>query len=229
VVLYSSVFILPLHRDWIYHPRKYEQELQSFLCTPTRTTLESPELKHFMECLKWKDSQRLVFWMRNATGSPLQSSGDEVHPFWKEVSSTLSSVYDPITGDQYNALRLDAAWWNGLEVSKYDTKISLILQEIQCLTMRFDTIQEILYQSNPQSLNPVITFSGDGNDCSSQDSPSGVPSFEICRMESFDDHSKGAGGGDGDEEHHEDGGLWFIVEDYDDHDPDTGDSPLENE
>lgn len=34
VVLYSAVFILPLHRQWIYNPRKYEEELQSYVCTP---------------------------------------------------------------------------------------------------------------------------------------------------------------------------------------------------
>ena len=175
--------------------------------------VESTEFKLFVECLKWKDSQNLVFWMKEPSGSPLQSTDCAVHPFWKAVSSTLSSLYDPITGDRYNALRLEEEWWNRLVVSKYDTKISLILQEIQCLTMRFDTIQEILYQSNPESLNPVITFSVDGNDCSSRESPFGVPSFEICQMDSFDDHSRG-GGGDG-HQHEDGGGLWFIAEDYD--------------
>lgn len=152
--------------------------------------------------------------MKDVSGSPLQSTGSAVHPFWTALSSKLSAMYDPITGDRYNALYLAEEWWSRLIVSKYDTKITLVLEEIQSLTMRFDTIQEILYQSNPKSLNPVITFSIDGIDCSSQDSPSGVPSFEICRMDSFDDHSAGAGG-DGPQQA-DDGGLWFIAEDYDD-------------
>jgi len=202
VVLYSALFILPLDRQWVYHPTKYHEELQTYFSTPTRSPLEDADSKEFMELLKWKDQQKLVFWMRGSA----TSTGDGPHPFWKELSLRLSTLHDTVSGDRYNALHLEEQWWRDLVVTKFDTKISSVLMELQSLTMRFDSIREILWQSNPKSLNPVIAFSVDGRDSSSQDPPSAV-SFEICRMEPRDDEDHSHCDGRG--------GMWFIADDYD--------------
>merc|ERR1712087_1045986 len=57
-------------------------------------------------------------------------------------------------------LQFDEEWWQNDEefVSKYATKPSVILSELHFMSWKFNALQEIIYQSNPKSLHPVIAY-----------------------------------------------------------------------
>ena len=91
-----------------------------------------------------------------------------MHHFWYYLSDKLQSLYDPDTCDFYQPLLLSARWWkhaysnkgekaSALYHSKYNVSAEDVLNELWFLTMKFRTISEILYQSNP-SLNVIINY-----------------------------------------------------------------------
>eukprot|EP01084_Bolivina_argentea_P000916 1673_1 len=57
--LYSSVFFLPLKREYVYHACKHIQEIKAHIPTFSDTTAT----KEFIEMLKWKDAQGSVLWL----------------------------------------------------------------------------------------------------------------------------------------------------------------------
>eukprot|EP01083_Nonionella_stella_P152524 489068_1 len=156
--LYSALCILPLKRKWICHPRQYVDELNARLLT--KFCLNSDDTKEFIRFLLWKDEQGLVFWMLDA------SEGDSttlVSVLWHNLSAKLCSLYDPVTGANYQPLQLKPLWWqNKLNdepfVSKYNTKAASVLTELYFATLKFNTVQEIIYQSNPDSLIPIKNY-----------------------------------------------------------------------
>eukprot|EP01084_Bolivina_argentea_P299970 517129_1 len=159
-VLYSSLLIMPLQKKWIYDISRHKKELESSFNSKLTN-----QHKDFIEFLRWKDSQNCVFWMADE----YQNKGTEtehslVSPFWKVLSSELTILYDPVSRDTYKQLHLNDEWWyRSFTHAKYNTKRSAILAELYFKTMKCKTIQEIIYQSNPKSLNPVI-FYGQCND-----------------------------------------------------------------
>ena len=127
------------------------------------------EIKEFIQLLKWKDSQGLVLWMLdeyeypNLTerNSDRQSVNELVAPFWYHLSEKLSKLYDPITRDFYKQINVDKEWWSNKQLfkSKFNTKTTSILSELYFLKMNYSSMQEIIYQSNPSSLKPMINYS----------------------------------------------------------------------
>ena len=114
-----------------------------------------------MELLKWKNSQGSIFWTLNDYVSlELTAEQSLIAPFWYYLSAKLSDLYNPITGKKYNPLNLDIAYWQSSEtfVSKFDNSAANVLSELYFVTNKFDTVCEILFQSNPLSLNPVRSY-----------------------------------------------------------------------
>eukprot|EP01084_Bolivina_argentea_P002029 3742_1 len=61
--LYTSLIIIPLKRAWVYRPSKYIKEIKSHVISHVSAFSDPSETKQFIELLRWKDSQGLVFWM----------------------------------------------------------------------------------------------------------------------------------------------------------------------
>eukprot|EP01083_Nonionella_stella_P109021 317460_1 len=125
------------------------------------------EITDFMHLLQWKSSQNLVlcaldgldpdaFWSKVHKFAP----NPLVTPFWYHVSSKIASLYDHVEGKQYKPLTLEEEYWTkkGTFCSKYETKSKSILRELYFVTMQPKAMQEIIYQSNPKSLHPVIEY-----------------------------------------------------------------------
>ena len=88
---------------------------------------------------------------------------ENIAPFWQHLSAKLRNLYDPVTRDTYNPIKLDYKWWNNTfkqeNLSKYENNLDEIIPELNYLSsMKFKAIQEIIYQSNPSSLNPIISY-----------------------------------------------------------------------
>jgi len=166
-ILFDAILILPLYREWIISPLKYKHEFNDILSDSKFVTL-----------LQWKDKQGLIFFMLNAINAKViveykiknQNNTDKnlIAPFWYYLSDKLQSLYDPDTCDSYRPLLLNERWWKyaysnkgnktcSLYYSHYNVSSEDVLNELWFLTMKFKTISEILYQSNP-SLNVVITY-----------------------------------------------------------------------
>lgn len=122
------------------------------------------DVPEFIELLKWKDSQGLVFYTKDhgQSDSTHVHSSDDIHPFWDQFSDKLSSLYDPITKNTYEPLRVDETWWRSFKSDdlRFHTSCSSVLKEISSLNGVYKSMQEILYQSNPDSLNPIISYTG---------------------------------------------------------------------
>eukprot|EP01083_Nonionella_stella_P191791 709607_1 len=69
VLLYSSIFMLPLKKKWILQYSKNKNELETKLINLVLPDLDTPnshengEMNQFISLLKWKNSQGLIFWM----------------------------------------------------------------------------------------------------------------------------------------------------------------------
>ena len=129
-------------------------------------------MAHFIELLKWKDAQGLVFFTMDTLETEPQTPTSEIldalngdpHPFWSQLSARLSKLYDPITRDTYQPLNLDDIWWGNSfksENSKFEVSSVSILEELYFLNLKYKPMRQILYQSNPQSLNPIIAYNND--------------------------------------------------------------------
>lgn len=130
----------------------------------------------FIHLLKWKDSQGFVFWMLDHETSndentdhnddERKQSGEEVSdsmiaPFWKYFSNELTKIYDPVSKKKYNPLHLSEEYWRDRyndENSKFKTTATDILTELFFVQMKYATIQQVIFESNSDSLNPIISY-----------------------------------------------------------------------
>ena len=127
-----------------------------FLSIAHVINIDNMDTKQFIELIKWKDSQKLVMFMMDDCEYPNEELQNSlVHPFWYHLSRKVESLYDPITGRNYQPLHLDSAFYQSCS-AKFETESGSLLNELYFLTMEPLLIQEIIYQSNPESLNPVI-------------------------------------------------------------------------
>eukprot|EP00484_Ammonia_sp_Unknown_P021938 CAMPEP_0197031872 /NCGR_PEP_ID=MMETSP1384-20130603/10716_1 /TAXON_ID=29189 /ORGANISM="Ammonia sp." /LENGTH=269 /DNA_ID=CAMNT_0042461449 /DNA_START=55 /DNA_END=864 /DNA_ORIENTATION=- len=153
LLLYTSIIIAPLKRKWIYHPAKYQAELSEKVAT-------CPE---FIELLQWKDSQKLIFFLGDLEQSDRdrEEAGTLIAPFWVRFSNVLTSLYDHVTHSNYQPLPLDANYWRNCQEFKFVGNRISVLSELYFVSKKFKAIQEIIYHSNPGSLNPVIFYADD--------------------------------------------------------------------
>eukprot|EP01084_Bolivina_argentea_P013759 25796_1 len=170
-ILYSSIFLLALKKKWIYNPIKYEKEIQQTVLCATNIFKDKVLFGEFINLLKWKDTQGLLFFMFDEYEPNDSNDTDDaksdlinqlVSPLWANFSRRLTTLYDPITKSKYKPIKCNAKWWeysyNKLFKSHYKVRTSTILSELYFVTLKFKPMQEILYQSNPGSLNPIISY-----------------------------------------------------------------------
>eukprot|EP01083_Nonionella_stella_P204016 744001_1 len=162
-VLYTAIFILPLKKEWIHDPSKYVKELQSHS--------GSSEMETFAQMLQWKDKQGLAFWMLDHDPDDTNintgiQTNELIHPFWYYLSDKLNAM-------KHNKLNLDVKWWQNNNL-KTCAKTSSIMCELFFMTMKFKTIKDILYQSNPESLDPIAFYSSDSENVSYDDNNDGL-------------------------------------------------------
>ena len=166
-ILYSSIFIVPLKRSWIY--KKSLKSLKLLMMKYFQPSMINPqkkaEFKEFIELLRWKDEQRLIFWMLDKNKKE-QDNNNGTHrhvfisPFWRNLSMKLTTLYDPVHKSKYKPLIFEENWWRNPKQfkPKFQENVELILSELYFVEMKYKSICEILYQSNPESLHPVVNY-----------------------------------------------------------------------
>eukprot|EP01083_Nonionella_stella_P063882 166016_1 len=151
-ILYSSLLIMPLKKDWVHSPSKYMDQLHA---ASSGLILQDSESQELLELIKWKDSQGLVIWAQDEYRTPHPSYSDLVHPFWRFVSDKLVSLYDPITSHCCKPLILDVD-----DVSYKSTKIKMrdILIELYFKPLSYECVKTVLNASNPDSFHVVTSY-----------------------------------------------------------------------
>lgn len=109
-----------------------------------------------MEFLRFKDYQGLVFWAKDYE---LRSENSLISPFWLEFNDRLKQIYCPIQQKYCSSLK-DASFYENdyVSKSKYNVKQKDILLEYHYRTLKYKSMMEIIYQSNPDSLNPMYSY-----------------------------------------------------------------------
>mmetsp|Transcript_47101 Transcript_47101/g.75463 ORF Transcript_47101/g.75463 Transcript_47101/m.75463 type:complete len:161 (-) Transcript_47101:11-493(-) len=144
-----------------------------------------------MHLLQWKKQQNLLFCMLdNEEDLRLsnQSKSSLIAPFWTNLSKRLVSM-------GFNGLDALFSRPSHFE-SKYGIKYIEVFTELCCLTMRYKSVQEIIYASNADTLDPIVCFS------SNMDM---APKVKYVASVNVTEDAIGC-----DEQH----GVWFIADDY---------------
>eukprot|EP01084_Bolivina_argentea_P065805 119966_1 len=151
-LLRTCLLVLPMKEIWIKTPQKYSKELQASLVTVD----DMHNRESIIKFLQYKSSQDFVFCMLDEYESNNQHP--LIAPFWLHFSNKLETLFDPITSKNYQPLCLNTKWWSNLSNDKYKyvATSSALLIELYFAKMKFRSIQEIIYQSNPMSLKPII-------------------------------------------------------------------------
>eukprot|EP01083_Nonionella_stella_P153076 491326_1 len=163
-LLYISIFILPLKQKWLYQPTELAHALQQVLCMDR---LDTDCFNSFIALLHWKNNQGLIVWILDE--SEVNEDSLHIHrngsnPFvatvWHTLSALLMSLSDHIEDRHYDPLPFDETFWMQKEgfPSKYKTTSKTVLAELYFVTMNASAMQEIVYQSNPNTLLPVIEY-----------------------------------------------------------------------
>lgn len=96
----------------------------------------------------------------SSNGNSCKSSSYHSHSIaFREArtsSMNLKSI-KAMKATYYKPIQFDAKWYRSRTL-RYVTNLSAILKELTFLTMDSYCIQELLFQSNPKSLNPIISY-----------------------------------------------------------------------
>merc|ERR1712228_155784 len=165
ISLYTALFVLPLKKRWIYHPTDYSDALGTDFMQFMSQSVGFSEVQsiEFVKLLRWKESQGLVLWIfdfMDKQHNVIPVGNERISSFWYAFNEKLISLYDHVNGQKYKAINLDKAWWQNKDkfMSKYNVKAADVLNEFYCLKVRCDAMREIIYQSNPKSLRPMIAY-----------------------------------------------------------------------
>jgi len=191
MILYSSIFLLPLKREWIYLNLKDVNKIVSDEDHELHYFARLLADKDFVQLLRWKDQQGLAFWMKDEV-SDIDGDSVDVAPFWKHLSTALEAMFDPVSGCNYAPLLTSASSF-AESASPFGATREEIAQELSDLTMRFKSISEVLFQSNP-TLDIVTSYVGG---CPLRLSPTASKSRSSVVSDEEDDNT------------------WWIAEDYD--------------
>ena len=107
-----------------------------------------------MEFIRFKDHQGLVFWVKDYE---LRCEDSLISPFWLSFNNRLKQIYCPITKKYCSSLK-DASFYGTEYESKYNVCSKEILLEYHYRTLKYKSMMEIIYQSNPCSLNPMYSY-----------------------------------------------------------------------
>eukprot|EP01083_Nonionella_stella_P043537 117470_1 len=150
-VLYTALLLMPLKRQWIYKPWRHKDRLSIL------GDINDTETVQFLRLLKWKDSQGLCCWMLDQEYTNEMSL---IHPIWLHLNDTLQRLHDPITCAKYQCIPLDDKWWQSDNyISEYEVQSPAIVHEICEPSLKYSVLQEMVFQSNPTSLVPVMKYS----------------------------------------------------------------------
>eukprot|EP01083_Nonionella_stella_P076801 209450_1 len=163
VALYTSFLIMELKQKWIHQPFKYIHEWRERLDIECGS-LNTATIKEFVDLLRWKHAQGLVFWMFDEADVDCEEHSQDLNdnpliaPFWYRLNAKLTSLYDHVTARKYDPLRFDERYWRNLILYQYSTDLRSILTEFYFVTFKSNTMQEIVYQSNPKTLRPIVEY-----------------------------------------------------------------------
>eukprot|EP01083_Nonionella_stella_P191701 709335_1 len=213
-LLHSSIFILPFKHKWICHPDTCTDELKSsfiYKVCQSATFADIAQTNTLIELIKWKHSQGLVFWMLDEY---VRLNNTKIHPFWHFLSNKLSQLTDPMTGKKYNKINLDERYWLNKRDENYTfgTK-KTIMEELCSLTMKYNTILEIIHQSNPNTLHPVRTYNKIDTSPMIQ-----ISDEDINTRFAFDEDNEMFDNNMEQDIDSDDSESWYISEDYDPYD-----------
>eukprot|EP00484_Ammonia_sp_Unknown_P000087 CAMPEP_0197020988 /NCGR_PEP_ID=MMETSP1384-20130603/1867_1 /TAXON_ID=29189 /ORGANISM="Ammonia sp." /LENGTH=251 /DNA_ID=CAMNT_0042448723 /DNA_START=42 /DNA_END=797 /DNA_ORIENTATION=+ len=181
VLLYPAICILPLKSEWIDDPVKYTAELNNTIIAQMPLFYHDPlEFALFWRLLQWKKQQNLLFCMLDCYEEDAEQTG-QIAPFWLQFSRKLVSM-------KLNGLQCLFKRPRKFE-SKYNCKYIEVFAELCCLRMQFKSIQEIIHQTNPDSLLPIVSYTPNREDIGQR------ATFSASII---------------------DGSEWYIADDYDD-------------
>eukprot|EP00484_Ammonia_sp_Unknown_P009804 CAMPEP_0197055130 /NCGR_PEP_ID=MMETSP1384-20130603/57808_1 /TAXON_ID=29189 /ORGANISM="Ammonia sp." /LENGTH=242 /DNA_ID=CAMNT_0042488591 /DNA_START=51 /DNA_END=776 /DNA_ORIENTATION=- len=156
VYLYPCICMLPIRRPWIYNPLKYKSEIHRSIIGQTSIFQGSVEFAEFLQLLQFKDSQGLLFCTlsdpdREDVDEDNERTMNAIHPFWRYFSQKLVSL---------NLNGLDSFLQREPHHFKaqHNTKYIQVLKELYCLELRFDTVSEIIAQTNGVRLRAITAY-----------------------------------------------------------------------
>jgi hypothetical protein len=131
------ILVFPCARESIFPPKHDKARRKA------AATYMSPQ---FRKWVQQKEETGLVFFFK-----PDMS--------WVALSDFIEKLSDPLTGQQYNELLLDAAWWRTKfmrSCARYQPRASAVVDLFtsDSYSWNVPAIQELIYQSNP-GMEPV--------------------------------------------------------------------------
>jgi len=102
----------------------------------------------FLKLIKMKESQGTVYWLKPTCD-------------FKKVSDFITSLKDPVTGNNYKPLILDPNWWKTEfthDKARYIKAGSRVVLNFLQGDHDYEPVMELLYQSNT-NMCPVLNLS----------------------------------------------------------------------
>eukprot|EP00484_Ammonia_sp_Unknown_P028584 CAMPEP_0197036630 /NCGR_PEP_ID=MMETSP1384-20130603/14081_1 /TAXON_ID=29189 /ORGANISM="Ammonia sp." /LENGTH=298 /DNA_ID=CAMNT_0042466827 /DNA_START=30 /DNA_END=926 /DNA_ORIENTATION=- len=156
-ILHSCLVILPFDREWLQNHRHSKY-------THLPLSGSDMDVREFMQFIRYKDGQGLAFWAgEQYTGKAAEPDSKQseslIAPFWRDLSQRLTTLFDPIQHQNYSPLPFYLHDQRSLATpTRYGVTRNELLAEMYCLTLKHSSMQEIMYQSNPFSLNPMVAY-----------------------------------------------------------------------
>jgi len=139
-VLENAIFFFGSKRIWLFPstPHDYDESRRQM----TDYLSFDPE---FLKLIKAKEHQGTVYWLKPECD-------------YKKVSNFLTSLKDPVTGNNYKPLILDPNWWRTeftLDKGYYIKSGIRVVNNFLQGEHDYEPVLELLYQSNKNML-PVL-------------------------------------------------------------------------
>eukprot|EP01116_Phalansterium_solitarium_P011233 TRINITY_DN26855_c0_g1_i1.p1 TRINITY_DN26855_c0_g1~~TRINITY_DN26855_c0_g1_i1.p1 ORF type:complete len:176 (-),score=33.89 TRINITY_DN26855_c0_g1_i1:627-1154(-) len=141
-VIQNAVFFFGSKRSWIFPST--QDEVKESRAQPTNY-LAFPE--HFKLLIQQKERDGLCFFLKPSCDYGL-------------VSKFIEAIQDPVTGQCYQPLRLDPAWWrNDYKMTDSLTRVrpERVIINFQTGDHDYSSTMELLYQSN-RTMLPVLQW-----------------------------------------------------------------------
>jgi len=156
--LCDAMLILPIKKEWLYDStgdgdvkENDEEQFPNFFTSMSLFFYDEQITRRFIQLLRFKHEQGLLFCMLDERDShPHSDANPLVNPFWYHLSEAL-------VRQGYDALHLDPNWYGKQTTLKF-SKTSSVMCELYFRTAKYRCIQEIVYQSNPGLLKPIVHY-----------------------------------------------------------------------
>mmetsp|Transcript_25325 Transcript_25325/g.40261 ORF Transcript_25325/g.40261 Transcript_25325/m.40261 type:complete len:290 (-) Transcript_25325:14-883(-) len=157
-ILHSCLVFMPFDREWLQNPG---HSRYAHLLLPG----SEPEIDDFVQFIRYKDQQAFVFWAGDEYETKPMNEHEEktenenalIAPFWRHVSQRLTNLYDPIRRTNYSPLKFELQNECAF-ASQYGVSRRSLMAEMYFVTLKHCSMQEIIYRSNPDSLNPMVAY-----------------------------------------------------------------------